>query len=151
MRVAPGLTEYCARTQALARAHALCDNPSVVILGVGIGGFFGAITRYVLDGWIATSTGGRFPWGTLVVNVSGSFVLGLLFAMSIERGILPAPIRAPVLVGFIGAYTTFSTLTLETWRLAEDGSHALALANMGGSAVLGIVAVFAGLTLGRAL
>ena len=81
----------------------------------------------------------------------GSFVLGLLFAMSVERGILPAGIRAPVLVGFIGAYTTFSTLTMETWRLAEDGSYGLALANLGGSAVLGIVAVVAGLALGRAL
>ena len=123
----------------------------MVILSVGIGGFLGAIARYVLDGWIANATGGRFPWGTLAINLSGSFVLGLLFAMSVERGILPAGIRAPVLVGFIGAYTTFSTLTLETWRLAEDGSYALALANLGGSAVLGIVAVVAGLTLGRAL
>lgn len=123
----------------------------MVILSVGIGGFLGAIARYVLDGWIVTVTGGRFPWGTLAINLSGSFVLGLLFAMSVERGILPAGIRAPVLVGFIGAYTTFSTLTLETWRLAEGGSYALALANLGGSAILGIVAVFAGLTLGRAL
>lgn len=123
----------------------------MVILSVGIGGFLGAIARYSLDGWIAAATGGRFPWGTLAINLSGSFVLGLLFAMSVERGILPAGIRAPVLVGFIGAYTTFSTLTLETWRLAEDGSFALAFANLGGSAVLGIVAVFAGLTLGRAL
>jgi CrcB protein len=123
----------------------------MVILGVGIGGFLGAVARYVLDGWISTATGGRFPWGTFAINVSGSFVLGLLFAMSVERGVLPAGVRAPVLVGFVGAYTTFSTLSLETWRLAEDGSYALALANLGGSAILGIVAVFAGLTLGRAL
>jgi CrcB protein len=123
----------------------------MVILGVGIGGFLGAVARYVLDGWISTATGGRFPWGTFAINVSGSFVLGLLFAMSVERGVLPAGVRAPVLVGFVGAYTTFATLSLETWRLAEDGSYALALANLGGSAILGIVAVFAGLTLGRAL
>jgi CrcB protein len=55
------------------------------------------------------------------------------------------------MVGFLGAYTTFSTLTLETWRLAEDGSYGLALANMGGSMALGLIAVVAGLALGRAL
>lgn len=123
----------------------------MVILGVGMGGFVGAVARYLVDGWIAAATGGRFPWGTLAINLSGSFILGLLFTMSVERGILPAGIRAPVLVGFVGAYTTFSTLTLETWRLTEDGSYALAFANIAGSAVLGIVAVFAGLTVGRAL
>lgn len=123
----------------------------MVLLLVGVGGFFGAIARYVLDGWIATATGGRFPWGTFAINVSGSFVLGLLFAMSIERGVLPAGIRAPVLIGFIGAYTTFSTLTLETWRLAEDGSYVLAIANVGGSVLLGMAALVAGLTLGRTL
>jgi CrcB protein len=62
---------------------------------IGAGGFFGAIARYLVDGWVATATGGSFPWGTLIVNVTGSFVLGLLFAASIERGVLPAAIRAP--------------------------------------------------------
>jgi CrcB protein len=116
---------------------------------VGAGGFFGAISRYLVDGWVSGSTGGGFPWGTLVVNVTGSFVLGLLFAASVERGLLPAEIRAPVLIGFIGAYTTFSTLTLETWRLVEDGSYILAIANMGGSFALGLAAIVAGLLLGR--
>jgi CrcB protein len=78
-------------------------------------------------------------------------VLGLLFALSIERNVLPAGIRAPVFIGFIGAYTTFSTLTLETWRLAEDGSCLLAIANIGGSGMLGMAALVVGLTLGRAL
>jgi CrcB protein len=121
----------------------------MTILLVGAGGFFGAIARYVIDGWVATSTGGGFPWGTLVVNVSGSFVLGVLFAASVERDILPAAIRAPVLIGFIGAYTTFSTLTLESWRLVQDGSYVAAFANIGGSVVLGMIAVVAGLAIGR--
>ena len=116
---------------------------------VGAGGAFGAISRYLVDGWVASATGGGFPWGTLVVNVSGSFVLGLLFAASVERGVLSPDIRAPILVGFIGAYTTFSTLTLETWRLVEDGSYVPAIANMGGSLILGLVAVVAGLMIGR--
>ena len=116
---------------------------------VGAGGFFGAISRYLVDGWVSAATGGGFPWGTLVVNVTGSFVLGLLFAASVERGVLPSEIRAPVLVGFIGAYTTFSTLTLESWRLVESGSYVLAIANIGGSLLLGLLAVVAGLMIGR--
>ncbi|HJP89233.1 MAG TPA: CrcB family protein [Candidatus Limnocylindrales bacterium] len=123
----------------------------MTILLVGAGGFFGAISRYLLDGWVSGITGGTFPWGTFVINVTGSFVLGLLFALTVERAILPATIRPPILVGFIGAYTTFSTLTLESWRLVEDGSYGLALANIGGSMLLGLVAVVAGLALGRAL
>lgn len=118
---------------------------------IGLGGFAGAIARYLVDGAIADRTGGGFPWGTLVINVSGSFVLGLLFALSTERAILSAEIRGPVMIGFLGAYTTFSTFMLESWRLVETGSWTAAIANLGGSMILGLVAVVAGLTLGRAL
>ena len=105
----------------------------------------------LVDGAVADRTGGGFPWGTLVINVSGSFLLGLLFALSAERALLPAEIRGPLMIGFLGAYTTFSTFMLESWRLAETGAWGPALANLGGSLVLGLVAVVAGLTLGRAL
>jgi CrcB protein len=118
---------------------------------IGLGGFAGAITRYLVDGWVVRATGGSFPWGTLVVNVSGSFLLGLLAAMTIDRATLPAEIRGPVLIGFIGAYTTFSTYMLESWRLVETGAWPSAVANLAGSVVLGLVAVFAGLALGRAI
>lgn len=121
----------------------------MTLLLVGAGGFFGAISRYLVDGWVSNATGGGFPWGTLVVNVTGSFVLGSLFALSVERGVLSPALRAPVLIGFIGAYTTFSTLTLETWRLVEDGSYIAAFGNIGGSMVLGLAAVVAGLAVGR--
>lgn len=121
----------------------------MTLLLVGAGGFFGAISRYLVDGWVSNATGGGFPWGTLVVNVTGSFVLGALFALSVERGVLSPALRAPVLIGFIGAYTTFSTLTLETWRLVEDGSYIAAFGNIGGSMVLGLAAVVAGLAVGR--
>ena len=123
----------------------------MTVLFVGIGGFFGAIARYLIDGWVVERTGAVFPWGTLVVNLSGAFVLGILFALTVERGALPAEIRAPVLIGFIGAYTTFSTLALESWRLIEDGSYLLGAANLAGSIALGLVAVVAGLLAGRAL
>jgi len=116
---------------------------------IGLGGFAGAIARYLVDGIVADRTGGTFPWGTLVVNASGSFVLGLLFALTADRAILPAEIRGPVLIGFLGAYTTFSTYMLESWRLAESGAIVLALANLAGSTIVGLVAVVIGLTLGR--
>src|SRR4051794_4948289 len=121
----------------------------VTILLIALGGASGAVTRYLVDGFVVERTGAEFPWGTLVINVSGSFVLGLLFALAIEGDVLSREIRAPLMIGFLGAYTTFSTWMLETWRLAEDGAVVLALANAGGSLVAGIVAVVAGLTLGR--
>jgi CrcB protein len=124
---------------------------------IALGGAAGAVSRYLVDGWVAERTAaaagaaGAFPWGTLVINASGSLVLGLLFALAIEHDVLPSGIRAPLMIGFLGAYTTFSTLMLESWRLLEDGAVALAAANVLGSAGIGIAAVFLGLTIGRAL
>ena len=121
----------------------------MTLILVGAGGFFGAIARYLVDGWVSRLTGGGLPWGTLVVNVSGSFALGLLFALTVDRGALPAEIRAPLMIGFIGAYTTFSTWMLESWRLVETGDLAAAVANLAGSVGLGLVAVVLGLAVGR--
>jgi CrcB protein len=123
----------------------------VQLLLVGLGGFAGAVARWLVDGWVSERNPSAFPVGTLVVNLTGSFVLGVLFAWVIERNVLPADVRAPVMIGFIGAYTTFSTFMLESWRLVEDGAWALATANLVGSVVLGLVAVVAGLAVGRAL
>ena len=125
-------------------------RPMPLIL-IGIGGFAGAISRYLVDGFVTDRTAGAFPWGTLVVNATGSFVLGLLFAATTERAIFPAEIRGPVMIGFIGAYTTFSTYMLESWGLVESGSYGAAIANLGGSVVVGLVAVAAGLAVGRAI
>ena len=119
------------------------------LLLVGLGGFAGAISRYVVDGLVAEHTGGNFPWGTLAINASGTFLLGLLFAMTTERAILPAEIRGPLMIGYLGAYTTFSTYMLESWRLVEGGALGLAVANLGGSLAIGLVAVVAGLAIGR--
>jgi fluoride exporter len=119
---------------------------------IGVGGFFGAIARYLVDGWVSGSTkAGAFPLGTFVINLSGAFVLGVQFALTLEKAALDPRVRGPLMIGFLGAYTTFSTLMLESWRLAEDGSWQLALLNLGLSGLVVMVAVFAGLTLGRAL
>jgi len=118
---------------------------------VGIGGFAGAITRRVVDLWVGDRTGSSFPFGTLVINLTGSFLLGLLFAWAIERDVLPREVRGPLMIGFLGAYTTFSTWMLESWRLVEDGAWQVALLNLGGSVLLGVIAVVGGLAVGRLL
>jgi fluoride exporter len=121
----------------------------MTVLLVGVGGFLGAVARYGVDSIVSRATAGAFPFGTLVVNLSGSLALGLLYALTVERAALPAEIRGPVLIGFIGAYTTFSTWMLESWRLAEEGALAAAALNIGGSVVLGLGALFLGLAIGR--
>jgi CrcB protein len=123
----------------------------VTLLLIAAGGAAGAVARYLVDTAVLDRFSGAFPLGILVVNLSGAFVVGLLAAWIVDRGLLPADLRAPLVVGFLGAYTTFSTLMLDSWRLAEDGLPTLAIANLAGSMVLGILAVVAGLWLGRQL
>ena len=123
----------------------------MTLIGIAAGGAAGALTRYLVDTWVSDRTGGAFPWGTLVVNLSGAFILGLLATLAIERTVLPASIRPPLMIGFIGAYTTFSTWMLESWRLAEQGAWLGAAFNIVGSVVLGTVAVGAGIAIGRSL
>jgi CrcB protein len=124
---------------------------AVTLVLIAVGGAFGSVARYLVDGWVLDRVGSGFPFGTLVVNLSGAFVLGLLAALTIDRSLLPADIRAPVMIGFLGAYTTFSTLMLESWRLVENGEVVLGAVNVVGSAVLGMIALVAGLGIGRAL
>jgi len=121
------------------------------VLWIGVAGFFGAIARYALEGVVSRRTGGQFPWGTLVVNVSGCFVLGVLFTLLTERFAPHPNVRTALTIGFLGAYTTFSTFSLETVRLIEDGAVWLAGANVAASLALGIVFVYLGIFVGRTL
>jgi CrcB protein len=106
----------------------------------------GAPARYLLDGWIQDRTGGPFPWGTFTVNVTGCLALGVLAGLGIYHD-LGTTTRTVVGTGALGAYTTFSTLTFETVRLAEDGALDEALRNAAGSFLVGLVAASAGLAL----
>jgi CrcB protein len=118
---------------------------------VAIFGAAGAVSRYVLDGRITDLTHGQFPWGTFVVNVAGAFALGLLVALTTER-LLPHPNwRVALGIGYLGSFTTFSTYTYESVKLAEDGAVGLALLNSVGMLSLGLLAAFFGLALGRSL
>ena len=110
----------------------------------------GAPARYLLDGWVRDRTGGAFPWGTFVVNVTGCLALGLLTGLGLHHG-LGATTRTMVGTGGLGAYTTFSTLSFETVRLAEDGAADRALLNAAGSLLVGLAAAAAGLGLAAAL
>ncbi len=123
----------------------------MTLLFLAVGGAFGAVSRYLVQGWVQDLAGGRFPWGTFAVNISGSFVLGLVFALAMDRAVLSPEVRVPLMIGFIGSYTTFSTLMLESWALVEEGDIAHLLFNLVGSVVIGMIAVVAGLALGRAL
>jgi CrcB protein len=120
-------------------------------LAIALAGSLGALLRYWLDGVVSRRTGGGFPWGTFVVNVSGSLVLGLLFTLLTERYRVDAWIRSGLMIGFLGAYTTFSTFSLETYRLLEDRAVGLAAANAFGSVAAGLAAVYVGVVLGRVL
>lgn len=120
-------------------------------LWIGAAGFLGAVARYQLDGFVERQHGGPFPWGTLVVNLTGCFLLGLVAgALGGRAGVDPA-LRLALTVGFLGAYTTFSTFSLQAVRLAEGGAVGSAAAYVTASVVVGLGAAWAGLALGRAV
>jgi len=119
--------------------------------GIAIAGAAGALSRYAVDGIVSRRMSGAFPWGTMVVNLSGAFLVGFLFTVLAERFLVAPWLRSTLLIGFLGAYTTFSTLSLETLRLMQDGARLLALANGAGTLVAGLIAVYAGVVLGRAI
>ncbi|MCX8007069.1 MAG: fluoride efflux transporter CrcB [Coriobacteriia bacterium] len=121
------------------------------VLIVAVGGGVGAAARYALGGWLADRFGPAFPWHTFVINVTGSFLLGVLLALSVERGLVPQEWRIALGTGVLGGYTTFSTLAYESIALAQQGSYALGLANMFGSGAVGLLAAWLGLVVGRVI
>ena len=106
----------------------------------------GSSARYLVDIAITERTRGALPWGTLVINVTGSFVLGVITGLVLDHG-FPRNARIVLGVGFCGAYTTFSTFTFETVRLLEEGAGIEALINVAGTFLAGAVAAAAGLAL----
>lgn len=117
-------------------------------IAIMIAGALGALTRYALQS-VIDPRGGGLPWGTFVINVSGAFLLGLVFTLTTERLAVEPWLRTAITVGFLGAYTTFSTLAFETVRLLDGGEWVAAFLNMTGSAVFGIAAVIAGTWVAR--
>ena len=121
------------------------------VLAIAGGGAFGALGRFYLSASIYRLFGREFPWGTLAVNTLGSFLMGLLFVLFIERLFSGPELRAGVLIGFLGAFTTFSTFSLETLNLIEQGLLGRAFLNMWVSLLLCLFACWLGISLGRSL
>ena len=117
---------------------------------VAAGSALGGMARYALSGFVAHRIGETFPWGTLVVNISGSFVIGLFAALVAPSGALAGTfgVQQFVMVGLCGGYTTFSSFSLQTLSLARDGEWARALGNIAASAALCLIAAWAGFALG---
>jgi fluoride exporter len=101
----------------------------VIWLAVAAAGAAGAVCRYLVDYAVTVRSGGLFPWGTLAVNVSGAMLIGLVAGLVANLG-APSTVKTVAGAGFCGAYTTFSTLIYETWRLIEDRAYAHAAANL---------------------
>lgn len=118
----------------------------MIWLYIAAGGAVGAVARYGLGGWVHERAGFAFPWGTLVVNVVGSLLIG--FALQyLEASRLAPEVRALIAVGVLGAFTTFSTFSYETVSLLEAGAWGRAAAYAFGSVLLGVLAVYAGISL----
>lgn len=115
---------------------------------LALGGIFGVFARYLLASKVYSYAGTGFPYGTLVVNVSGCFAIGLFDSWAGTRGLLGPTARLFLMTGFCGAYTTFSTLILETSNLAADGELLRALLNYLGSGVLGFALFRLGMLVG---
>jgi len=121
------------------------------LLYIGIFGAFGCVSRYLVSGWVYAVAGRALPYGTLAVNVLGSFMLGFLMDWGLRSTLLSAPLRMGIATGFMGGFTTFSTFSYETVRLLEEGSLLQAGLNVMLNVVVCLVSALLGIYLARQL
>lgn len=119
------------------------------LLYIAVGGAIGAVLRFAVSNGVYAVFGQGFPYGTLTVNVLGSLLIGLLYILFIERYTLGPEVRAILIIGVLGAFTTFSTFSIETYNLLENGELVKALLNVVLSVTLCLLAVWAGVLIGR--
>lgn len=139
--------------------HAPLDRPEPPVAGwqerlatfgpISAGGLLGANARYLVGRWVTDHSHGSFPWGTLLINVAGSFVLGLYLTLVTERLSGRSATRLFFATGFLGAFTTFSTFSYETVDLIRDGKPILALTYVVASLLIGIVVAIGGVAAAR--
>jgi CrcB protein len=121
------------------------------IIYIAVAGSIGALSRYYMSGLVHRLFGDSFPYGTLAVNFIGSFLIGLIMQISLSTDLVPQNLRLALTVGFLGAFTTFSTFSYETIRYFEDGAWLAGGANILANVVLGIIAVIIGIFVGRTM
>ncbi|MDQ6952290.1 MAG: fluoride efflux transporter CrcB [Mariprofundaceae bacterium] len=121
------------------------------MMAIAAGGAMGAVMRWYIAGFIQRLSGSAFPWGTLTVNIVGSFMLGFLFIWMLERVTVGELARLAVTVGFLGAFTTFSTFSVETARLLQEGALSMALGNVLAQVLICVTLAWLGMQLARML
>ena len=126
-------------------------NIKLNLLIIALGGALGAVSRFLLGNGVSRALGSALPYGTFVINIVGCFAMGLLMTIIVDREMLPAAWRLFLCVGFLGGFTTFSSFGYEALMLLTEGRLLAALAYVGGSVVLGLVAAAAGVLCARAL
>ena len=117
-------------------------------LAISIGAVLGANARFLVGGWVAERLGASFPFGTFIINVTGSLLIGVVLTLSTER-LAPDWFRPLLAIGFLGSYTTFSTFSYETLALVQNGSFGYAAVNVVASVSAALAGVYAGTVLGR--
>jgi CrcB protein len=120
-------------------------------LMVAIGGALGSALRFWVGEYVGQRTGGRFPYGTFVINCTGSFLIGLVVTLLVETHLWGPKWRYLIAIGFIGGYTTFSTFELETFRRFQEGEALVASLNVILSVVVGFISVWLGVITGKAI
>lgn len=118
-------------------------------LAVALGGALGSMARYALSTWMCQISSHKFPYATLTVNVLGSFVMGILFVVIVERAALPQEMRSLLMIGFIGAFTTFSTFSLDALGLWQNGHLFMALIYTLATVILCLIAISSAIWLTR--
>ncbi|HBA89427.1 MAG TPA: fluoride efflux transporter CrcB [Geobacter sp.] len=121
------------------------------LLYIAVLGALGCICRYLLSGLVYKLLGTGFPYGTLVVNVVGAFLIGLVMEFSIRSALVPPALRIALTIGFLGGLTTFSTFSFETFRLLEEGALLMAILNVLVSVVCCLACTWVGIAVARAL
>ncbi|HAW17325.1 MAG: fluoride efflux transporter CrcB [Oceanospirillaceae bacterium] len=121
----------------------------VQLIAIACGGAIGALSRFGLQQWLAPMYSGRFPLAIFIANSIGSLCIGLIYVLIVERGMLPEVWRAFLMVGLLGAFTTFSAFSLDSLRLIEQGEGLIALSNIFANVVVGLISAFIGMSIGR--
>lgn len=122
-----------------------------LVVSIALFGALGCVSRHYLSGWVYALLGKGFPYGTLVVNIAGAFVIGVLMEFGSRSTLLSADVRTGLAVGFLGGLTTFSTFSYETLRLLEDGEFLVASVNVLASVLVCLLFTWAGILAARSL